>query len=180
MTTVSIRLAIPAELTMIRKQSAAAAADLVNKHGQGRWQVIPTRSSLSRYLESDTLFVIEKEASVVGTFCFVTRKIVFYRKGWFAFPDDPAGYLINMAIDPQYQRLGVGRQVMNELGKLAGRMKLLAIRLDAYQGAAGAGEFYRKCGCLLVHEGKVGDVGLEYYEKVLRELPGSEPPRTRS
>lgn len=168
MATASIRLAAPGEIAGIYKLSVAAASDLVDKYGQGRWRVAAARKTLKRNQQSDSLFVIVKDAVIVGTFCFTTKKAGFYRRGWFAFPDDPAGYLLNMAIAPQHQRQGIGREVMNHIDQLARSMKLLAVRFDAYEANAGAGGFYRKCGYQLVHVGKVGDVGLEYYEKVLR------------
>ncbi len=112
-----------------------------------------------------TLYLIAQDGLTVGTFRLTNKKIVFYRKAWFAEPDDLAAYLLNMAIDPAYQRQGIGQFAMREIDQRVRDMNLLALRFDAYDGPAGAGIFYQKCGYTLVHKGCVGDVPLEYYEK---------------
>jgi ribosomal protein S18 acetylase RimI-like enzyme len=49
-------------------------------------------------------------------------------------------------VDPHVQRRGVGRQCLGRARALAAAWPADAIRLDAYEGAPGAGGFYRKCG----------------------------------
>jgi hypothetical protein len=51
---------------------------------------------------------------------------------------------------------------MDHAEMLAAQWRADAVRLDAYQGPAGAGGFYQKCGYRLVH---AGTLDLEYYEK---------------
>lgn len=165
MSPVSIRLAEPDDLARIHGISANAASDLVEKHGHGHWGVISTRKTLKRATQEASLYVIAQDGLTVGTFRLTNNKIVFYRKAWFARPDDLAAYLLNMAIDPAYQRQGIGQVAMREIDQRVRDMNLLALRFDAYAGPAGAGIFYQKCGYMLVHKGCVGDVALEYYEK---------------
>jgi GNAT superfamily N-acetyltransferase len=72
-----------------------------------------------------------------------------------------------MAVHPEHQHRGLGRRAMQQAQQLARQGNLRAIRLDAYQGPAGAGGFYRKCGYTLVHKGDMRGVGLEYFDKLL-------------
>ena len=129
-----------------------------------------TIETLQKYAESGALYLIEAEGTAVGTLRLTDRKIGFYHSAWFARPDDPAGYLLDMAVHPDQQRRGVGRRAMQMMERLAQQAGLQAVRLDAYQGPAGAGDFYKKCGYALVHKGEMRGVGLEYFEKLLPSL----------
>jgi ribosomal protein S18 acetylase RimI-like enzyme len=51
-----------------------------------------------------------------------------------------------MSVDPAQQRKAVGRKCIAEARRIAAEMGREVIRLDAFDCAAGAGEFYRKCG----------------------------------
>jgi GNAT superfamily N-acetyltransferase len=106
----------------------------------------------------------------VATFTLGPKKPPFYHNGWFAEPKATAVYLSNMAVLPALQRQGIGTWCIQEAELLARVWGAHAIRLDAYQGPAGAGVFYHKCGFSLVH---AGTLDLEYYEKALdRYIPG--------
>jgi ribosomal-protein-alanine N-acetyltransferase len=74
---------------------------------------------------------------------------------------------MDMAVRPDRQRRGVGRRSMELAEQIARRVGLRAIRLDAYAGPAGAGEFYQSCGYAMVHAGAFKGVALEYFEKLL-------------
>nr|WP_236065445.1 GNAT family N-acetyltransferase [Niastella soli] len=55
-------------------------------------------------------------------------------------------YLVDMAVRPGYQRIGVGRALIEEAKKMAAALSGDSLRLDAYEGVAGACGFYEKCG----------------------------------
>jgi GNAT superfamily N-acetyltransferase len=55
-------------------------------------------------------------------------------------------YLRDMAVAPAVQGHGVGRLLLAEVERVARAWPADAIRLDAYDGAAGAGTFYAKYG----------------------------------
>ncbi len=157
-------------LKPVRSILVAAADDLTARFGEGHWSGVRTIATLQKYAGSGTLYVIEADAIVVGTLRLTDLKIGFYRNAWFARPKDPAGYLLDMAVSPDRQHRGLGRRAMEQAERLARQGGLRAIRLDAYQGPAGAGGFYRKCGYDLVHKGEMRGVALEYFEKLLPPL----------
>ena len=111
--------------------------------------------------------MVELDARVAGTLRLSAHKIGFYRNDWFADPSAEAGYLLDMAMDPAHRRRGIGRQALTSAERIAQAAGLQAIRLDAYTGLAGVGEFYRHCGYRLMHQGEFRGVGLEYCEKLL-------------
>ena len=73
-------------------------------------------------------------------------------------------YLINMAVAPEHQRSGFGRALMAEALNVARSFPADAIRLDAYDSVAGAGDFYRKCGYTQVGSKSYRGVPLLYFE----------------
>ena len=167
MAKVSVRRAELSEIAAIHALSSAASADLTDRFGSGHWSKVTARKTLRKAVGDRTLYVIEKGRQLVGTFRLSDKKIGFYRKAWFSWPQDPAGYLRDMAVHPAHQRRGIGRQAMKAIERHAGREGLRAVRFDAYEGGAGAGSFYRKCGYSLVQRGTINGVPLEYYEKTL-------------
>jgi GNAT superfamily N-acetyltransferase len=164
---VKVRPATAAEVPAIQATRLSAAEELTDHHGDGQWSYVSSENTLVDALNSGLLFVIDADGMLVGTFRLTDRKIAFYQERWFAEPDAPAAYLRDMAIAPDRQRQGVGRQAIAAIEELAQRHGARALRLDAYVGPAGAGPFYRKCGYTRVHKGSFNNVQLEYYEKRL-------------
>lgn len=83
-------------------------------------------------------------------------------------PVKRALYLTGLAVSVAHQGEGLGRKAMEDAKQIALGWPADAIRLDAYDGEAGAGEFYGKCG--YVERGRVVYKGdpLRYYELLLR------------
>ncbi len=164
---VTLRQAGRGDVALVRGILDAAASDLTTRFGQGHWSTVRTTETLQKYAGDGVLHIVEADGVPIGTLRLTDRKIGFYKKEWFARPQDPAAYLMDMAVHPNHQRTGMGRRSMALAEGVARRAGLRAIRLDAYAGAAGAGGFYKKCGYALVHVGEMRGVALEYFEKLL-------------
>ena len=61
-------------------------------------------------------------------------------------PVKKAIYLTGMAVIPTMQRKGIGRALLKEAASQTRAWTANAIRLDAFDAAAGAEAFYAKCG----------------------------------
>jgi GNAT superfamily N-acetyltransferase len=72
-----------------------------------------------------------------------------------------------MAVDPEYQRQGIGRRLLDEARSVARQWPAESIRLDAYDAPAGAGRFYAKCGFREVGRAAYRGVPLVYFELML-------------
>jgi GNAT superfamily N-acetyltransferase len=164
---VSLRKAGGDDIKLVRAILAAAAADLVTRFGSGHWSTVRSAESLQKRASNGALYIIEADSSAVGTLQLTSRKTGFYREEWFAPRQGTVGYLLDMAVHPDHQQRGIGRRSMELVESLARLAGLRAIRLDAYRGPAGAGEFYKKCGYASVHKGEMREVPLEYFEKTL-------------
>jgi GNAT superfamily N-acetyltransferase len=68
---------------------------------------------------------------------------------------------------PSLQGRGIGRRCLDHARVVAAKWPAHAIRLDAYDGPAGAGGFYAKCG--FIERGKITfrSTALVYYELLL-------------
>ena len=72
-----------------------------------------------------------------------------------------------MAVAPQMQRKGIGRQLLTAAITTARAWPADAIRLDAYDAEAGAGPFYAKCGFRPVGRVIYRKTPLAYFELLL-------------
>ena len=72
-----------------------------------------------------------------------------------------------MAVAPDRQRQGIGRLCIDEVRRIAAGWPSDAIRLDAFDAQAGAGEFYSQCGFREVGRASYRNVPLIYFEMLV-------------
>jgi len=101
--------------------------------------------------------------TIVGTLRLATKKPWAIDTTYFTPATRPL-YLVDMAVAPVIQRQGAGRQLLEAAVRTAEAWKADAIRLDAYDHAAGAGPFYEKCGFSPVGRAIYRGVPLIYYQ----------------
>ena len=89
--------------------------------------------------------MLRERGRVMGTLRMHLRKPSEYDRPWFTHVRRPV-FLYDMAVDPARQRRGLGRACIDGAIRAARAWPADAIRLDAYDHAAGAGGFYVKCG----------------------------------
>ncbi len=96
----------------------------------------------------------------------MTKKPWAIDTGYFSRCRKPV-YLLGMATTPTKQRQGLGRRCLEQAKEIVAAWPADAIRLDAYDAAAGAGEFYAKCGWTEVGRVVYRKAPLIYYEFLL-------------
>ena len=145
---------------------AAVADDLTRRHGRGHWSSVGTEKSVLRDIRTSRVLLAWDGDLAVGTARLATKRPWAIDPKYFT-PCNRALYLTDMAVSPKWQRLGVGRRCLDRARIVAHDWPADAIRLDAYDGPAGAGEFYAKCG--FTERGRVAyrSTRLVYYELVL-------------
>lgn len=143
-----------------------AAEDLTTRFGGGHWSGLASERGVAWDLRQGKVLVAHRGKSVVGTLKLGTKKPWSIDVAYFT-PVKRPWYLTNMAVHPKHQGLGIGKRCVAEAVRLVQEWKGEAVRLDAYDATAGAGEFYEKCG--FVERGRVTYrvTPLIYYEKVL-------------
>lgn len=141
----------------------AAADRLTRDFGEGHWSAHTNEDAVVRDIKSSRVLAIRDRGELIGTLALQTKKPWAIDVSYFT-PCKKALYLINMAVAPDRQRVGAGRALLAEALNLARSFPADAIRLDAYDSAAGAGDFYRKCGYTQVGSKSYRGVPLLYFE----------------
>ena len=144
-TDVSITLATTEDAAAIAEVISLAARDLTAKFGQGHWSAIATEKGVLNGMGRSKILIAKNAEEVVGTLRLTTTRPWVIDPDYFTPVQHPI-YLVDMAIRPDHQRMGVGKLLIEEAKSITTKWTGDAIRLDAYEGSAGAGEFYKKCG----------------------------------
>lgn len=147
----------------------AAARDLTARFGEGQWSGEPTDRGVLASLRQSHVLVARSGSAIVGT-CRLSRKKPWAIDTAYFEPSTRPIYLTDMAVRPDYQGAGVGRALLQEAERTARSLGADAIRLDAYDAEAGAGEFYANCGFLFAGRVLYRGVALLYFERVLNEV----------
>jgi GNAT superfamily N-acetyltransferase len=175
--TVSIAVASEADAAELSALRTEVAEQLTRRHGQGHWSALVTERGERRSLKTTRIIVArdvaadasdasdasESASAIVGTFRLGTKKPWAIDTAYFTDVARPL-YLTDMAVAPPHQRQGVGRRLIEEAKEAAAAWPADALRLDAYDHAAGAGAFYAKCGFRQVGRVTYRGVPLLYFE----------------
>jgi GNAT superfamily N-acetyltransferase len=147
----------------------AAAAQLTAAYGTGPWSWGTSTEAVERSLRTPLVVVARAGHTVVASFRLQSRKPWAIDRAYFSTVARPL-YLVDMAVDPELQRCGVGRACLAEAVRRARAWPAQAIRLDAYDAPAGAGRFYERCGYREVGSARFRGTALRYFELILPDL----------
>lgn len=171
---VLIRQAVASEAAEIAAVRIAAGEELTSRFGRGLWSSSTTEKGVHFAMKRGRVIVAVKDGAIVGTMTLSTFKPWAIDKSYFTKVKTPI-YLTSMAISPKAQRLGVGRAMLAEADALARAWPGDAIRLDAFDADAGAGDFYVRCGYVERGRAVFRTAPLIYFERLLDGPPGSPP-----
>lgn len=162
----SVTTATEADAAAIAALRTSVAEHLTAHHGRGHWSSIVTEKSVARAIEASRVLVARNGSDVVATLRLATKKPWAIDREYFVSVRRPL-YLLDMAVEPGLQRRGLGRSLLQEAEAVARAWPGDAIRLDAYAGAPGAGDFYARCGFREVGRVTYRGVPLVYFEMLL-------------
>jgi GNAT superfamily N-acetyltransferase len=145
-------------------QNAAAGA-LTARFGEGHWSTLVSERGAQLALRHARVRVGRSGRRILTVLRLATKKPWAIDVSYFT-PVKSALYLTGMAVSVAHQRQGLGRLALQDACAIARDWPADAIRLDAYDAAAGAGSFYDRCG--FAERGRVMYNGnpLVYYELV--------------
>jgi len=146
-------------------QNAAAGA-LTARFGVGHWSSLVTERSAALSQRHARVRVGRSGKRILTVVRLATKKPWAIDVSYFT-PVKRSLYLTGLAVYVAHQGRGLGRLAMEDAREVARALPADAIRLDAYDSPAGAGDFYTKCG--FTDRGRVvyrGDP-LVYYELLL-------------
>jgi len=161
-------IASPHDAKEIADLRNSVAEHLTKQYGHGHWSSMTSERSVQLGISNTSKVLTAcKEKEIVGTLILAQRKPWAIDIAYFTPVKNGALYLLAMAVKPDQQKNGIGKQLITEAKKLTVEWPAEAIRLDAYDAAAGGGEFYRKSG--FTERGRVmyRNVPLIYFEMIL-------------
>ena len=158
--------AYAADAPAIAALQNAVAAQLTAQHGIGHWSSTVTERAVRVAMRRASVLIVRHEDTIAATLTLATRKPRAIDRRYFT-PGKRPLYLLAMAVDPAHQRAGLGRLCIREAIDIAQHWPADALCLDAYDGPAGAGEFYRKCGFTEVGRADYRNTSLIYFERLL-------------
>jgi GNAT superfamily N-acetyltransferase len=158
--------ATPDQAATIAALRTAVAENLTARHGQGPWSSATTEKGVRFAMRNAAVYVATRRNKIIATLTLATKKPWAIDRKYFSSAKRPL-YLVAMAVHPDWQHQGIGRLCIEEAKRLAKEWPGDAIFLDAYAAAAGAGDFYRKCGFREVGRVTYRNAPLIYFEMLL-------------
>jgi GNAT superfamily N-acetyltransferase len=146
----------------------AVAEHLTGLYGRGPWSNRTSEKSVLSAMRRSRVLVARQGGKIVGTLRLGTKKPWAIDPSYFSKSRKPL-YLLAMAVLPQKQRQGLGRRCLEEAQRIARAWPADAVRLDAYDAHAGAGDFYARCGYSERGRLTYRNVALIYYELLLAQ-----------
>jgi len=161
------RDATPADAPVIAGLQNAAAGALTARFGEGHWSGLVTERGAVLAQRHARVRVGRSGKRLLTVLRLATKKPWAIDVAYFTPVRRPL-YLTGMAVSVAHQGQGLGRLALEDARAVAAAWPADAIRLDAYDAAAGAGSFYARCG--FQQRGRVvyKRDPLVYYELLLR------------
>ena len=160
-----LQVATPQDAASLAALHAAANDALTAKFGRGAWSAHSSEKAVRFHMTRSTIYILRRRAAIVATFALSTRKPWAINRSYYDSGEHPL-YLTGMAVAPKHQRCGVGAAVLSELPAIVKSWPADSIRLCAFAGPAGAGDFYRKCGFREVRQASYKGTPHIYFDKL--------------
>ena len=141
----TFRDATPDDVAAIAALQNATAGALTARFGEGHWSGLFSERGATLSLRHARVRVGRAGKRIVTVLRLAQKKPWAIDVAYFTPAKRPL-YLTGMAVSVAHQRQGYGRMALVDAAAVASAWPADAIRLDAYDAEAGAGEFYRRCG----------------------------------
>ncbi|HVR98563.1 MAG TPA: GNAT family N-acetyltransferase [Thermoanaerobaculia bacterium] len=152
-----------AELAALRTR---VAFHLTEEYGAGHWSAPVSERGVWRGIQESNVLVTRQAGAIVATLRAAKKKPWAIDPAYFTRVRKPL-YILDMAVEPSFQRQGLGRQLLADAEVFAREYPADALRLDAYDAPAGAGAFYLRCGYREVGRVVYRRTPLVYFERLL-------------
>lgn len=143
-----IRLAQEKDIEAITGLLQACAA-FMSDQGMHHWLGVYDADSVSRNLQSKTVFVLESDSQLLGCIALGTEKADYYQDCW---PDAPHAdfYITQLAVSPTAQGHGYGKKLVTHCIQQIGSASLQLDAVDHYPALLA---FYQTLGFEIIASG---------------------------
>ena len=161
------RSGVPGDAAELAALHTAVADHLTKHYGKGPWSSHTSEKGVLYAMRHCEVLVATEGSAIAATLRLTSKKPWAIDTKYFTKCQRPV-YLLAMAVAPARQRQGIGRRCLEEAKRIARAWPADAIRLDAYDAAAGAGGFYERCGFSERGRATYRGAPLIYYEFLLK------------
>jgi ribosomal protein S18 acetylase RimI-like enzyme len=146
----------------------STAGALTARFGEGPWSSLSSERGAELSLRHARVRVGTIDSRIVTMLRMAQKKPWSIDVSCFS-PAQRVLYLTGMAVSVAHQGRGYGQMALRDALVVARESAAEAIRLDAYEGAGGAGGFYLKCGYAARGRRVYKGIPLLYFELWLAE-----------
>ena len=140
---IKIELARTNELDRIKCIAEACAKDMINNNIFQWNENYPSKDVFKDDIENNSLYVCKSGSMVIGCIMLCSEKDKVYKDVNWLTKDYKNLYLHRLAVDPSFQKNGIGRLLMDFVEKYAKNNKYKSIRLDTFSKNKRNNKFYR-------------------------------------
>ena len=140
---IKIELARTNMLDRIKCIAEACAKDMINNNIFQWNENYPSKDVFKDDIENNSLYVCKSGSMVIGCIMLCSEKDKVYKDVNWLTKDYKNLYLHRLAVDPSFQKNGIGRLLMDFAEKYAKNNEYKSIRLDTFSKNKRNNKFYR-------------------------------------
>ena len=140
---IKIELAEINDLKDIMKMIHNCANDLISKNIFQWNEKYPSRDIFLSDIEKKNLFILKNNSGIIGCIALSHEKDIEYTDVKWLTKDDKNLYLHRLAVDPKFQKKGIGKLLMDFAEDYARNNKFKSVRLDTFSKNERNNRFYK-------------------------------------
>ena len=140
---IKIELAEINDINDIMKMIHDCANDLIGKNIFQWNEKYPSRDIFLSDIEKKNLFILKNNSGIIGCIALSHEKDIEYTDVKWLTKDYKNLYLHRLAVDPKFQKKGIGKLLMDFAEDYARNNKFISVRLDTFSKNERNNRFYK-------------------------------------
>jgi ribosomal protein S18 acetylase RimI-like enzyme len=140
---IKIELAKKSDLDSVMNMISACALDLISKNIFQWSEKYPSIDIFKNDIEKNALFVAKHKLKIIGCLALCSNKDLEYKNTKWLTEDNKNLYIHRLAVDPNFQKKGVGKSLMDFAEEYAKKNDFKSIRLDTFSKNKRNNKFYK-------------------------------------
>ena len=140
---IKIELAEITDLDRIMKIIEACATDLISKQIFQWSKKYPNREVFKDDIKNNELYIFKHKSKIIGCVVLCSTKDIEYKDVKWLTEDSKNLYIHRLAVDPKFQKKGVGKSLMDFSEEYAQENGFKSVRLDTFSQNKRNNKFYK-------------------------------------